>query len=195
MVSAEHLLAFTQLMKFGGLFCIPLAAIILLGVMRSAPCPSHQQNLRSSLWSSVVLFACGGALGFMINGLDIIIPAHYHGSTVGVTIAFMGLVYHLLPRLGFAAPAARLSFWQPIIYGGGQLIHIMGLAWSGGYGVQRKTAGLDQGLEHLGEVAGMGLMGLGGLISVIGGFLFLLIAFRSIFLRPAVEGENKGKPS
>ena len=37
----------------------------------------------------------------MIAGLDIVIPAHYHGATVGVTIAFMGLIYYLLPRLGF----------------------------------------------------------------------------------------------
>ncbi len=60
------------------------------------------------------------------------------------------------------------------------LLHITGLAWSGGYGVQRKTAGLEQGLQRSGEIAGMGLMGLGGLISVIGGLLFLLVAYKSI---------------
>jgi hypothetical protein len=54
------------------------------------------------------------------------------------------------------------------------------LAWTGGYGVQRKTAGLEQGVDRLGEIAGMGLMGLGGLISVIGGLLFLLVAWRSL---------------
>jgi len=30
------------------------------------------------------------------------------------------------------------------------------------------------------EVAGMGLMGLGGLVSVIGGLLFLVVAYQSI---------------
>jgi hypothetical protein len=59
-------------------------------------------------------------------------------------------------------------------------MHIAGLAWSGGYGVQRKTAGLAQGVDRLGEIAGMGLMGLGGLVSVIGGVLFLVIAWRSM---------------
>jgi heme/copper-type cytochrome/quinol oxidase subunit 1 len=112
--------------------------------------------------------------------LDIVIPAHYHGSTVGVTIAFMGLCYYLLPRLGFGALPPRLAWWQPVLYGGGQLLHILGLAWTGGYGVQRKTAGLAQGVDRLGEMAGMGLMGLGGLISVVGGLLFLIVCYRSV---------------
>lgn len=74
----------------------------------------------------------------------------------------------------------RMTWLQPYLYGGGQLLHIVGLAWTGGYGVQRKTAGLAQGLDRLGEVAGMGLMGLGGLISVIGGLLFLVVCYKSI---------------
>ena len=113
-------------------------------------------------------------------GLDIVIPAHYHGSTVGVTIAFMGLAYYLLPRLGFGPLPPRMTWLQPYLYGGGQLLHIIGLAWTGGYGVQRKTAGLAQGVDRLGEIAGMGLMGFGGLVSVIGGLLFLIVCYRSI---------------
>jgi heme/copper-type cytochrome/quinol oxidase subunit 1 len=116
----------------------------------------------------------------MIAGLDIVIPAHYHGATVGVTIAFMGITYYLLPRLGFGPLPPRLTFWQPYLYGGGQLMHIVGLAWTGGYGVQRKTAGLAQGLDRAGEIAGMGLMGFGGLLSVIGGLLFLVVAWTSM---------------
>jgi heme/copper-type cytochrome/quinol oxidase subunit 1 len=139
--------------------------------------------LGSALQSSIMLFAIGGVLGFAIAGLDIVIPAHYHGSTVGVTIAFMGLTYYLLPRLGFGPVPSRMAFWQPYIYGGGQLMHIIGLAWSGGYGVQRKTAGLAQGVDRLGEIAGMGLMGLGGLISVIGGLMFLVVAYQSMRFR------------
>ena len=119
-------------------------------------------------------------MGFLIAGLDIVIPAHYHGATVGVTIAFMGLCYFLLPKLGFGPIPERTAFWQPYLYGGGQLLHIAGLAWTGGYGVQRKTAGAAQGVDRLGEVAGMGLMGLGGLISVIGGVLFLIVCYQSI---------------
>ena len=92
----------------------------------------------------------------------------------------MGLCYFLLPRLGFGEIPPRLAFWQPIIYSSGQFLHIMGLAWTGGYGVQRKTAGLAQGLEQFSQIAGMGLMGLGGLVSVIGGLLFLVVAYKTI---------------
>ena len=183
-VSPGHRLAFTGLMKYGGLFCLPLGLAVLASLLKTGKPGEEFGNegryLRSALLSSLGLFAAGGALGFMISGLDIVIPAHYHGSTVGVTIAFMGLSYYLLPRLGFGPLPPRMANWQPYLYGGGTLLHIIGLAWSGGYGVQRKTAGLALGVDRLGEVAGMGLMGLGGLISVIGGLLFLIVCYQSI---------------
>jgi hypothetical protein len=183
-VSPGHRLSFTELMKYGGLSCLPLGMAVLVSVVRAGK-PSLESGLeagylRAALISSMCLFAVGGVLGFMITGLDIVIPAHYHGSTVGVTIAFMGVCYYLLPRLGFGELPSRMATWQPYLYGGGQLLHITGLAWSGGYGVQRKTAGLAQGLDRMGEIAGMGLMGLGGLISVIGGLLFLIVCYKSI---------------
>jgi hypothetical protein len=191
-VSPGHRLAFTELMKYGGLSCLPLGLAVLVTVLKGGR-PGRQGHpeagyLRSALVASMALFAVGGVLGFLISGLDIVIPAHYHGSTVGVTIAFMGLSYYLLPRLGFGALPARLAWWQPLLYGGGQLLHILGLAWTGGYGVQRKTAGLAQGVDRLGEIAGMGLMGLGGLISVIGGLLFLIVCYVSIRGRPRHAG-------
>jgi hypothetical protein len=183
-VSPGHRLAFTELMKYGGLSSLPLGLAVVVSLLKagrvSADTKPEARYLRSALLASLTLFAVGGILGFLISGLDIVIPAHYHGSTVGVTIAFMGLCYYLLPRLGFGVLPPRMACWQPYLYGGGQLLHIIGLAWSGGYGVQRKTAGLAQGLDQLGVVAGMGLMGLGGLISVIGGFLFLLVCYKSI---------------
>jgi hypothetical protein len=184
-VSAGHRLAFTELMKNGGLSCLPLGLAVLSALWRSQPVAGEGRFLRSTLNSSVVLFTAGGVLGFLIAGLDIVIPAHYHGTTVGVTVAFMGLCYFLLPRLGFGAIPERLAFWQPYLYGGGQLLHIAGLAWTGGYGMQRKTAGVAQGIDRISEVAGMSLMGLGGLISVIGGILFLIVCYKSIRARDA----------
>jgi cytochrome c oxidase subunit 1 len=115
----------------------------------------------------------GGVLGYLIHGVNVVIPAHYHGSTVGVTLAFMGLAYVLLPTLGFGRAEGRMAIWQPYVYGAGQLIHVLGLAWSGGYGVQRKVAGADQFLTTLPQKVGMGMMGLGGLIAVIGGLMFV----------------------
>ncbi|MCX7175133.1 MAG: cytochrome C oxidase subunit I, partial [Proteobacteria bacterium] len=69
---------------------------------------------------------------------------------------------------------------QPYVYGCGQLMHIVGLVWSGGYGVQRKVAGAEQVLRSSGEIAGMGLMGLGGLVAIIGGLLFVVVVIASV---------------
>jgi len=183
--SAGHRLAFTELMKYGGLSSLPLGLAILASIWQAQPATGEGRYLRATLNSSVALFAVGGVLGFLIAGLDIVIPAHYHGATVGVTVAFMGLCYLLLPRLGFGPIPEKMAFWQPYLYGGGQLLHIAGLAWTGGYGVQRKTAGAAQGVDNFGEIAGMSLMGLGGLISVVGGILFLIVCYKSIRARAA----------
>jgi hypothetical protein len=72
---------------------------------------------------------------------------------------------------------------QPLLYGGGQLLHILGLMWSGGYGVQRKVAGSAQVLRTTQEVIGMGVMGIGGLIAVIGGVLFVVLIARAMLRR------------
>ena len=81
-----------------------------------------------------------------------------------------------------------MARWQPVVYGAGQLLHIAGLAASGAMGIQRKTAGAAQGLENLPEIAGMGLMGLGGLVSIIGGLLFLIVMIRALWFAPRQAG-------
>jgi hypothetical protein len=59
-------------------------------------------------------------------------------------------------------------------------MHILGLVWSGGYGVQRKVAGSEQVLRSASEVAGMGLMGLGGAVAIVGGLLFVVVVARAL---------------
>jgi heme/copper-type cytochrome/quinol oxidase subunit 1 len=136
--------------------------------------------LRAALLASMLLFVAGGAIGLAISGNNVKIPAHYHGCIVGVTLALMGLVFHLLPRLGWRAPQGRWAVAQPIVYGVGQLMHIVGLVWSGGYGVQRKVAGGEQALRSVGEQAGMGLMGAGGVVAIVGGLMFAVIVLRAM---------------
>ncbi len=180
-LSPEHRINFTELMRFGGLTSLPLGLLIAFKIFNRLPLSPEQKPLRIAFVSSVVLFASGGVLGFMIKGVNVVIPAHYHGSIVGVTLAFMGMSYLLLPVFGYKAPVGKWVNAQPIIYATGQMMHIIGLAWSGGYGVQRKTAGAAQGLDSLAQKAGMGLMGLGGLIAIIGGVVFLVIVLRAIY--------------
>ena len=180
-VSAEHRNEFTQLMRFGGLAVLPLMLIVIASVFLRRAADTSQRPARNALLASIILFSAGGILGFMIEGVNVVIPAHYHGSIVGVTLAFMGLTYYLLPKLGFGFVSGTAARIQPWIYGGGQMMHILGLAWSGGYGVQRKTAGSAQGLENLPEIAGMAMMGLGGLIAIIGGLVFVVVTIKAMW--------------
>jgi hypothetical protein len=185
--SIEHHRLHIWLMRFGGgLAILPVGLAVLIGLVRSAPGTAATRPLRAALINSLALFALGGLIGFLIQGSDVRIPAHYHGSIVGVTLALMGLTYALLPQFGFGTPQGRLATLQPTLYGGGQLVHIIGLVWSGGYGVQRKVAGSDQVLKSAQEVAGMGLMGLGGLVAVAGGVLFLIVVFRALLQRRGI---------
>lgn len=185
--SVEHRNLLTWAMRLGGgVSILPISLAIVLALRSSSNPPPTARPLRAALMSSVLLFAAGGLIGIFINGSNVRIPAHYHGCIVGVTLALMGLVYHLLPQFGYRAPSARLATLQPILYGAGQMMHVVGLVWSGGYGVQRKVAGADQVLRTGAEIAGMGLMGLGGLIAVIGGVLFVVVVL-SATRRPAAQ--------
>ncbi len=178
--SPLHMIYFASLMKWGHPAMGMLILVALVGLWRVV---SVEHPAKSAFVASFVLFATGGVLGYMISGVNVVIPAHYHGSIVGVTLAFMGLTYALLPQLGFRAVEGRMARLQPYIYGGGQLMHVAGLAWSGGYGVQRKVAGADQMLTTLPQKIGMGMMGLGGLIAIIGGLLFVVVCLKAMWPR------------
>lgn len=185
--SGNHLFWFIQLMKYGGaLAAVPIGLAVVLAIAeRWRPAPGFEVE-RNALVFSLLLFGVGGGIGFMISGSTVTVPAHYHGSIVGITIAFMGLAYHLLPRLGFRKVEGRAARWQPGIYGSGQLLHIVGLAWSGGYAVARKSTEAERGFE---QIAGMGLMGFGGLVSIVGGVMFLVLVY--LAMRP---GRQRTEP-
>jgi len=184
-VSAESRLAFTRLMQWGGgIAAIPIGCLILYRLWQSPAAAADQRPVRRALLMSILLFASGGLIGWLISGLNTVIPAHYHGSIVGVTLALMGLTYQLLPSLGFTKPVGRMASMQPLVYALGQLLHVGGLAVSGAMGIQRKTAGAAQGLEDLPRIAAMGVMGFGGLLAVIGGILFVVVVLQAMWRRP-----------
>lgn len=165
----------------GGLAAGPIGLALLLGQWRNAGGRDlYTRGLRASVMFSVVLFGTGGVLGFLIDESNTMIPAHYHGCIVAITLAFMTLALHLVPQFGYGRANARAMLALPWVYGTGQIMHIAGLAVSGGHGVQRKTAGADQGLEGWVQIAGMSVMGLGGLIAIIGGMIFLVTFFKAL---------------
>lgn len=178
----EHIDFFTQQMRYGGGVSAAIAGVIILWALLSQPLKIFGSRVEfSALLCSILLFGLGGVLGYLISGYNVTIPAHYHGSIVGISLALMGLVYHFLPRLGYGEVKGKLAVAQPYIYAGGQLLHITGLAISGGYGALRKTPGAVA--SHEAQIW-MGVMGLGGLIAIIGGLLFVIIAFKAIMSKP-----------
>jgi len=177
-----HKETISLLMQYGGgLAALPIGLIITFGLLNKKRRNFNIGPEFNALVFSMLLFGVGGVIGFMISGSNVTVPAHYHGSIVAVTLAYMGITFHILPRLGFRPIVGKAATWQPVVYACGQLMHIIGLVLSGGYGVQRKTAGLNQGLDNLERIIGMGIMGLGGLIAVIGGIMFLVIVFKSMW--------------
>lgn len=179
--TVEHRVAFTDLMIYGGgLASVPLGLVLAWSLWRAQAATEQQRTMRLALFFSLTLFVFGGLIGFMIRGVNVTIPAHYHGAIVSITLGYMGLTYHLLPRLGFPSPTALWADRQLYLYSVGSLLHIVGLAWSGGHDVQRKTAGAAQGLKTLADKIPMWIMGFGGILAVLGGVLFLVLAFRAL---------------
>lgn len=132
-----------------------------------------------ALICSIILFAGGGVLGLLIEGEDTRVPAHYHGSVVGVSVALMGLAVALLPLFGYRRMwKTRLARWQPVVLTVGQLMHIGGLAYGGGYGLLRKTVGGVENLPMDVKIA-LGVTVGGGVVAIVGGVLFVILMWRA----------------
>ena len=179
--SVEHRALLTWAMRFGGgVAIVPVGLAVVFG-LRARAAGAHAVRPAAARRAARRRCCCSPPaelIGIFIAGSNVRIPAHYHGCIVGVTLALMGLVYQLLPR---SATARQRGGWRRCslaVCGVGQLMHIVGLVWSGGYGVQRKVAGAEQVLRSTGGVAGMGLMGLGGAVAIVGGLVFVVVVLR-----------------
>jgi cytochrome c oxidase subunit 1 len=179
--SVEFQESFTQAMIYlGGIAPSVLLLYVLVKLLRLPASHTSRQPAFSSLVMSMLVFGAGGIISLFIEGQNTIIPAHYHGSIVGITLALMGYAYVLLLQLGFRDVShSPTAYWQPYILGIGQLLHVGGLAYSGGYGVLRKQAA--QGIAYAPDVKiALGCMGGGALLATIGGFMFVLVMWRSM---------------
>lgn len=135
----------------------------------------------SSLVLSISIFLMGGLIGVGIDGVNTIIPAHYHCVIGAVTIAFMGLFYEILPAFNKTLWSSRLAAVQPYLYSLGIVLFAVGLFIAGSHGVARKTYGGEQNLNSTAKFIGMSIMGIGGLVAISGGIAFVLNAMLSLF--------------
>lgn len=159
---------------------VMVAALAVAPVLAGAGPVPWRDPAKLALALSPLVFGVGGLLGLFVDGTDTRTPAHYHGVIAGINVAFMGVFLGvILPALGRAV-SARLAAWQIGLFAGGQTFAALGLFLAGGYGVPRKTAGDAQGLADLGAQAGLYMNGIGALVAVIGGVLFVVTVARAL---------------
>jgi hypothetical protein len=169
---------FTLQMRYGGgISALVIGGTILASYLYCGWNKTMSHNIKVCLILSIILFGYGGLLGYMISGINVTIPAHYHGSIVAITLAFIGLSYYLLPKLGFGNTDGKIATCQPYIYGLGQIIHITGLAWMGGYGALRKSAASSHEISNIFPKL---MFFIGGSLAILGGLLFIIVVFRSL---------------
>jgi hypothetical protein len=168
--------AFTKLYWFG--LTVPLGLATGATLLRIVTSRAKWQSpAYLAVVLSVATFAVGGLFGFFADGGDERTPAHYHAEIVGVNLALIGLFFTLLLPLllrgGRNGPLIRWQFWLLAV---GQMVGSLGMFIAGWAGVGRKVAGAEQGLDNWVKIAGMGLHGVGGLVAVAGGVLFIVLA-------------------
>lgn len=160
----------------------------MIGLWRDAGRLPWEKPAFLALVLSAVVFGAGGYLGLFVDGADTRTPAHYHGVIAGVNLAFMGLfLAWVLPAVA-RRPATTPSRqrMQILMFGCGQLLASLGLFWAGGYGAPRKVAGAAQGLTDIAMI-GMYLNGIGALIAVIGGVMFIWTVMAALLKRDAAH--------
>lgn len=189
--ASEYRQFFTEIMRWG-IFPVSLAflgfCIAALVRARHAGFGLRLSDVRTSgFLASALLTVLGFVFGAFIRSPSTLVPAHYHASMGAVTVAFMTMAFVLLPVFGFRIPERWESkaALQPAIFGIGQALFAAGFAMAGAVGMGRKIYGQEQQVKGMLDYAGLAVMGLGGVIAVAGGILFLAVIIA------AVRGERR----
>lgn len=178
---------FTMLMRWG---IFPVVSVILLWsiffLIRSYR-SGHisKESLQTPYFWGFVASACltvlGFVLGAMIRSSSTLIPAHYHAAIGAVTVSLMTVTYLLCQEFRWDWSGSRMerwAKWQPMLFGFGQVVFALGFGYAR---MARKIYGHEQHIRSWSEQMGMWFMGLGGLVAVVGGLLYLslvIVAWR-----------------
>jgi cytochrome c oxidase subunit 1 len=169
----------------------------------------------SGMALSVVIFGfIGGITGVTIGTeqINIIVhntlrvPGHFHSTVVGGTaLAFMAVTYYVLPLVF----RKRVAFWglakvQPYVFGLGIVILSMSMIFQGIFGVPRRHWDVSfsnapfQVEYHPAVQMFQATMGIGGLLAILGGLAYIVIAVVTVFFgrpfRPEDRGDASGIP-
>ncbi|MBM4423906.1 MAG: hypothetical protein FJ030_11000 [Chloroflexi bacterium] len=131
---------------------------------------------------SAILFAFGLTIHPAARQGTLRTPAHYHSVVVGgVTLAFMGLAYHMLSKLNRPVVWRRAAIAQPYLFALGLMGLVSGLLGAGDLGAPRKT--YDAAVTGAAWLKPMIVMGGGAAIAALGGAMFVGIMAGSLLRR------------
>ena len=184
--SALQIEAFRRLQFVLGFPALMIAVGTLTGILAArhqGPLP-WRTTAFTALTLSALVFGVGGLMGFLVTGTDTRTPAHYHGVIAGVNLACMGLfLVTCLPRLAPVAKAVSTARVHLMLFGFGQLAACLGLFWAGGYGAPRKVPSGSVALVDNAAI-GMALHGIGALVAIAGGVVFVIAVLRALLRQP-----------
>lgn len=155
---------FTYFMRIFSFWIIPL----ILTIQWNNKSAKHRV---ASL--SAFLFLFGAAIGVMIRGDNLMVPAHYHAITGAINLCMMTFV---LLKLAPINKSEFLIRFQMYFYTTAVTFLAGGLAWSGFLGGLRKVTLQGQIIQDFHHMIVLGLMGVGGIMAALAIFLFLGIA-------------------
>jgi cytochrome c oxidase subunit 1 len=165
----------------------------------------------SGMALSVVIFGfIGGITGVTIGTeqINIIVhntlrvPGHFHATVVGGTaLAFMAVTYYVLPLVF----RKRVAFWglakiQPYVFGLGIVILAMSMIFQGIFGVPRRHWDVTfsnapfQVEYHPAVQLFQATMGIGGLLAILGGLAYIVIAVATVFFGRPFRAEDRSDP-
>jgi hypothetical protein len=126
----------------------------------------------TALGASWVFYILGGLLAPVATRGTLQVTAHYHAMLVGgVTVALMGMAYHMLDVKGWAPRRRGAAVAHLALFAVGVLCTVVVLAWAGVAGAPRKMYGGAGGQGPWASV--MRLMIAASAPAVLGGALFV----------------------
>ncbi|MCC7117450.1 MAG: cbb3-type cytochrome c oxidase subunit I [Anaerolineales bacterium] len=171
----------------------------LFGWLRNAP---WKEPGFAAMVISIIIFGWVGGVTGVVIGTEQInllvhntmrLPGHFHATVVsGTTTAFMGFAYYMVPLIfRKELKLKKWATWQPYIFGGGMLLLSLGMIVSGLQGVSRRSwditfAGVVPGTVEL----SLAIFGIGAILAVIGGIMFVTIMLTSILTGSRLEASQ-----
>ncbi len=146
-----------------------------------------------SLLISIIIYLFGIFIAYGGFGNDTRVPAHYHGAVTALTLALMGFGYHMVKESGVKIYFEKIARSQPYVYGVGMVMFIAGLFVSGLHGAPRTTHGVAWTDDPI-VLGAMTLMGVGTLLAVAGGIMFVFYIGITVIKEKRAMSDNGNMP-